>query len=61
MFCCDKEKESFQRNIYVIISAELNPRDANVSQTINKNRHLLETENTLKQLYPRDSIFVASK
>lgn len=61
MFCCEKEKGSLHHNISVIILAELNPHDPNVSKIINKNRHLLETDNTLKQSCPGNSIFVASK
>ena len=61
MFCCEKEKGSLHHNISVIILAELNPHDPNVSKIINKNRDLLETDNTLKQSCPGNSIFVASK
>ena len=52
-------------NIYitssVIFSAEFNPRGPNVSEIINRHRHLLETDDTLKQLFPENSIVVANK
>ena len=41
--------------------AESNPRDPNVTEIINKHRHLLETDDTLKQLLPKKSITVANK
>ena len=43
------------------MSAEFNPRGLNVSKIINKHRHLLETDDTLKQLYPKNSIIIANK
>ena len=45
----------------VIFSAEFNPRGPNVSEIINRHRHLLETDDTLKQLFPKNSIVVANK
>ena len=45
----------------VIISAEFNPRGPNVSKIINKLRNLLEMDNTLKQLFPKNSITVPKK
>ena len=37
----------------VIFSAKLNPRGPNVSKIINKHRHLLETDDTMKKLFPK--------
>ena len=52
-------------NIYitssVIFSAEFNPRGPNVSEIINRHRHLIETDDTLKQLFPETSIVVVNK
>ena len=45
----------------VIFSAKFNPRGPNGSEIINKHRHLLETDNTLKQLFPKNSVIVANK
>ena len=45
----------------VIFSAELNSRGPNVSKIINKHRHLLETDDTLKQLFRKNYIVVANK
>ena len=45
----------------VIFSAEFNPRGPNVSEIINRHRHLLETDDTLKQLFPKNSIIFANK
>ena len=41
--------------------AEFNPRGPNVSDIINIHRNLLETEETLKQLFLGNSIIVANK
>ena len=40
---------------------EFHPRDPNVSEIINKHKHLLETDDTLKQLFPKNSIIVTNK
>ena len=40
---------------------EFHPRDPNVSEIINKHKHLLETNDTLKQLFPKNSIIVTNK
>ena len=44
-------------NIYitssVIFSAEFNPRGPNVSEIINRHRHLLETDDTLKHYFQK--------
>ena len=45
----------------VIYSAEFSPRSTNVSESINKHKHLLETDDTLKQLFPKKSIIVTNK
>ena len=45
----------------VIFSAKFNPRGPNVSKIINKHRHLLETDDTLKQLFRKNYIVVANK
>ena len=45
----------------VIFSAEFNSRGPNVSKIINKHRHLLETDDTLKQLFRKNYIVVANK
>ena len=45
----------------VIFLAEFNPRGPNVSDIINRHRHLLKTDDTLKQLFPENSIVVANK
>ena len=41
--------------------ADFNPRGPNVSEIIDKDRHLLETDDTLKQLFPKSYIIVANK
>ena len=64
MFCCDKEKESLHHNhlcTSVIFSAEFNSRGSNVSKIIDKHRHLLEMDDTLKKLFSKNSIIVANK
>ena len=40
---------------------EFHPRDPNVSEIINKHKHLFETDDTLKQLFPKNSIIVTNK
>ena len=40
---------------------EFHPRDPNVSEIINKHKHLLETDDTRKQLFPKNSIIVTNK
>ena len=40
---------------------EFHPRDPNVSEIINKHKHLLETDDTLKQLFPKNSIIFTNK
>ena len=45
----------------VIFSAEFNPSGPNISEIINQHRDFLETGDTLKQLFPKISIIVASK
>ena len=40
---------------------EFHPRDPNVSEIINKHKQLLETDDTLKQLFPKNSIIVTNK
>ena len=42
-------------------SAEFNPRGTNVSQIINKYKHLLEADDTLKLLFLKNYIIVAKK
>ena len=44
----------------VIFSVEFSQHDPNDSEIINKHWHLLETDNTLKQLFPTKSITVAN-
>ena len=56
-----KKKNASSRTTSVIFSAESNPRGPNVSEIINKHRHLLDTDDTLKQLFPKNSIIVANK
>ena len=56
-----KKKKRSITTTFVILSAEFNPRGPNVSKIINKHRHLLETDDTLKQLYPKNSIIIANK
>ena len=60
-FCCEKEKESLHHNCLSKFLAGFNPRCPNVSKIINKHRHLLKTDDTLKELFPRNSIVVANK
>ena len=45
----------------VIFSAKFNPRRPNVSSVIKKHRYCLEADDTLKQLFPRNSFIVATK
>ena len=45
----------------VIFSAKFNPRRPNVSSVIKKHRYCLEADDTLKQLFPRNSCIVAKK
>ena len=56
-----KKKNSSITTSSVIISAEFNPRGPNVTKIINKLRNLLEMDNTLKQLFPKNSITVLKK
>ena len=56
-----KKKNRSITTTTVIFSGEFNPRGPNVSKIINKHRHLLETDDTLKQLFPKNSIIVANK
>ena len=56
-----KKKNSSITTSSVIISAEFNPRGPNVSKIINKLRNLLEMDNTLKQLFPKNSITILKK
>ena len=56
-----KKKNHSITTFSVIFSAEFNPRGPNVSEIINRHRHLLETDDTLKQLFPENSIVVANK
>ena len=44
----------------VIFSVEFSQHDPNDSEIIKKHWHLLETDNTLKQLFPAKSITVAN-
>ena len=44
-----------------IFSVEFNLRAPNVSKSIDKHRHLLKTDDTLKQLFPKSSIVFANK
>ena len=45
----------------VIFLAEFNQRGPNVSKIINNHKHLLETDHTLKQLFPKNYVIVANK
>ena len=50
-FVARKTKNRCITTSSVIFSAQLNPRGPNVSKIINKHRLLLETDNTVKQLF----------
>ena len=56
-----KKKNRTIKTTSVIFSAEFHPLDPNVSEIINKHKHLLETDDTLKQLFPKNSIIVTNK
>ena len=56
-----KKKNRTIKTTSVIFLTEFHPRDPNVSEIINKHKHLLETDDTLKQLFPKNSIIVTNK
>ena len=56
-----KKKNRSITTFSVIFLAQFNPCGPNVSKIINKHRHLLETDDTLKQLFPKNYIVVANK
>ena len=55
-----KKKNRSITTASVIFAAKFNPRGPNVSQVINKYRHFLQTDDTLKQLFPKNYFIVAN-
>ena len=60
-FAAIKKKNCSIKTSSVIFSVEFNPRGPNVSKIINKHRHLLGTDDALKQLFSKNSVVVANK
>ena len=57
-----KKKNRSITSISVKFSTEFNPRGPKVSdETINKHRHVLQMDDTSKQLFPKKSIIVTNK
>ena len=60
-FCCEKEKESLHHKFLCNIFDRIQSSGPKVSKIYNKHRHLLESDDTLKQLFPKNYIIVANK